>query len=241
MNDKVIGALNAAAKLASDKEAGQLSSPKSSFSASAQKAYILSLAAKLETLQPQRRSEKIQEKLADKIHTALERYHQGQTAHQAEQNPSNEKGNDGHISKRDARQKPVGRQSYSGHAALSQLPITLKEMRTALFPTQGENLQFSLFTGGHEKKPTQLRALNEMRRFRTSVNRSRRIHHAIQRTPEGAGPLNAHRQLSQSIELLQSIAPDYLVQLLNYVDTLTALEGITQAAPNNKRKAKQKR
>ncbi|WP_323751489.1 DUF2894 domain-containing protein [Marinobacter sp.] len=51
-----------------------------------------------------------------------------------------------------------------------------------------------------------------------------RIQHAIEHTPEGAGPMNAHRLVSRAIAEMQRLSPAYLNRMVNYTDTLMALE-----------------
>ncbi|MFV8570211.1 DUF2894 domain-containing protein [Marinobacter sp. SBS5] len=51
-----------------------------------------------------------------------------------------------------------------------------------------------------------------------------RIQYAIEHTPEDAGPMNAHRLVSRAIAEMQRLSPDYLNRMVNYTDTLMALE-----------------
>ncbi|MEP3588064.1 MAG: DUF2894 domain-containing protein [Marinobacter sp.] len=51
-----------------------------------------------------------------------------------------------------------------------------------------------------------------------------RIQHAIENIPEDAGPMNAHRLVSRAIAEIQRLSPEYLNRMVNYTDTLMALE-----------------
>ncbi|MBR9872239.1 MAG: DUF2894 domain-containing protein [Gammaproteobacteria bacterium] len=51
-----------------------------------------------------------------------------------------------------------------------------------------------------------------------------RIQHAIEDIPADAGPMNAHRLVSRAIAEMQRLSPEYLNRMVNYTDTLMALE-----------------
>ncbi|MBW3197188.1 DUF2894 domain-containing protein [Marinobacter nauticus] len=51
-----------------------------------------------------------------------------------------------------------------------------------------------------------------------------RIQDAIENIPEDAGPMNAHRLVSRAIAEMQRLSPAYLNRMVNYTDTLMALE-----------------
>ncbi|MCK0104901.1 DUF2894 domain-containing protein [Marinobacter sp. S0848L] len=51
-----------------------------------------------------------------------------------------------------------------------------------------------------------------------------RIQHAIEDIPQDAGPMNAHRLVSRAIAEMQRLSPEYLNRMVNYTDTLMALE-----------------
>lgn len=56
--------------------------------------------------------------------------------------------------------------------------------------------------------------------------RQQRIRQLIGQAPPDAGPLNSHRIVAQALETLQQQAPTYLDHLVNYLDSLIALEQI---------------
>ncbi|MEQ9509421.1 MAG: DUF2894 domain-containing protein [Alloalcanivorax xenomutans] len=56
----------------------------------------------------------------------------------------------------------------------------------------------------------------------------KRIDHAIAQTPGDAGPLNAHRLVTRSVETLRGLSPDYLSHFVSYMDTLLALEKVAK-------------
>ena len=57
-----------------------------------------------------------------------------------------------------------------------------------------------------------------------------RIQHAIENIPEDAGPMNAHRLVSRAIAEMQRLSPEYLNRMVNYTDTLMALEKLGRKA-----------
>lgn len=178
--------------------------------------YAKSLARRLETLQQQNRADRQQQKLREKIASELTYYQQ-----QLEQQP---------IQKR---------HSNRATTALSSLLQEINSKRELdNDDTEGQTLQFSLFAASPAPKKSELKALNKIRKFRQLSNRKKRIHRAIHHTPSDAGPLNAHRQVSQSIETLEQSAPEYVAHLLNYVDTLIALEALAKSNGINKKNKK---
>ncbi|PPK50867.1 DUF2894 domain-containing protein [Marinobacter persicus] len=76
--------------------------------------------------------------------------------------------------------------------------------------------------------PQPLRAMARAQADRGSEVRKARIRHAIEQTPEDAGPMNAHRLVSRAIARMQSLSPEYLDRFARYADTLMALEQLAR-------------
>lgn len=95
--------------------------------------------------------------------------------------------------------------------------------------------------------------LASVRRFRRSWERGRsiaQVEQAVARRPAGAGPLNSHALLLQSLDLLRELSPDYLRRFLAQVESLHWLaqareqhlppagrKGKPAATPRRRRKA----
>ncbi|MBA3980658.1 MAG: hypothetical protein C0462_08690 [Alcanivorax sp.] len=58
--------------------------------------------------------------------------------------------------------------------------------------------------------------------------RQQRIRDLIGQAPPDAGPLNSHRIVARALETLQQQTPTYLDHLVNYLDSLIALEQIRE-------------
>ncbi|MCU5783141.1 hypothetical protein MA04_02441 [Alcanivorax balearicus MACL04] len=76
--------------------------------------------------------------------------------------------------------------------------------------------------------PRELKALRQLRATRARLHTQKRIDHAIAQTPGDAGPLNAHRLVTRSVETLRGLSPDYLNHFVSYMDTLLALEKVAK-------------
>ncbi|WP_421722217.1 DUF2894 domain-containing protein [Alloalcanivorax xenomutans] len=76
--------------------------------------------------------------------------------------------------------------------------------------------------------PRELKALRQLRATRARLHTQKRIDHAIAQTPGDAGPLNAHRLVTRSVETLRGLSPDYLSHFVSYMDTLLALEKVAK-------------
>jgi hypothetical protein len=75
-----------------------------------------------------------------------------------------------------------------------------------------------------DQHPQPLKAMARAQADRGSEMRQARIRHAIEQTPEDAGPMNAHRLVSRAIATMQRLSPDYLDRFAHYTDTLMSLE-----------------
>jgi len=78
--------------------------------------------------------------------------------------------------------------------------------------------------GSAAQHPQPLKAMARAQADRGSEVRKARIRHAIEQTPEDAGPMNAHRLVSRAIARMQSLSPEYLDRFARYADTLMGLE-----------------
>ena len=82
--------------------------------------------------------------------------------------------------------------------------------------------------GSAVQHPQPLKAMARAQADRGSEVRKARIRHAIEQTPEDAGPMNAHRLVSRAIAKMQNLSPAYLDRFARYADTLMALEHLTR-------------
>lgn len=91
-------------------------------------------------------------------------------------------------------------------------------------------------------RPPDLKALEFFRLTwaRLSVHRS--LNQSLAKTPKNAGPLNSHRLVLRSLELMREVSPAYLNCFIAHVDALLMLDGMgspattpttSQAAPTS--------
>jgi hypothetical protein len=86
--------------------------------------------------------------------------------------------------------------------------------------------------GGHE--------LASVRRFRRAWDSSRtldQVERAVSRRPANAGPLNSHMLVLQSLEMMRTLAPEYLQHFLAHVESLQWLERASETYPRGGAKA----
>ncbi|HEY3355693.1 MAG TPA: DUF2894 domain-containing protein [Polyangia bacterium] len=76
-------------------------------------------------------------------------------------------------------------------------------------------------TGG----PTgELRSVRCFRRTWSRLSVDQQLSHALAHAPENAGPLNSHALVLRSLRQMRAVSPDYLEQLLSYVEALRWLD-----------------
>jgi hypothetical protein len=87
----------------------------------------------------------------------------------------------------------------------------------------------------HAKSATaatpELQALDFFRHTwaRLAVHRS--MNQSLAKTPKNAGPLNSHRLVLRSLEVMREVSPAYLNRFVTYVDALLVLDGMLIAPP----------
>lgn len=99
-------------------------------------------------------------------------------------------------------------------------------------PLAGLNLHIRAATGGTTATPAgapaaALPGLRNARRFRQAWGRqlaNETLEQAIHHGPREAGPLNSHRLVLQTLQLMQALSPDYLQRFLARADALLWLE-----------------
>ena len=88
----------------------------------------------------------------------------------------------------------------------------------------GEATQFA----ATRSSPRPLKAMARAQADRGHQALHERIRHAIEQTPENAGPMNAHRLVSRAIATMETLSPEYLNRFVNYADTWLALERLAK-------------
>jgi hypothetical protein len=84
----------------------------------------------------------------------------------------------------------------------------------------------------HAKSATpELQALDFFRHTwaRLAVHRS--MNQSLAKTPKNAGPLNSHRLVLRSLEVMREVSPAYLNRFVTYVDALLVLDGMGTTPP----------
>lgn len=116
---------------------------------------------------------------------------------------------------------PVGRGTAAPlrDCALAQLNRTLR--------TRSEENSGDVFSGsgsGGVGSVSELRSVRQFAQVWTQICAERQVTHALARGPQNAGPLNSHRLVLRSLEMMRTLSPHYLQHFLSQMDTLLALE-----------------
>jgi hypothetical protein len=77
----------------------------------------------------------------------------------------------------------------------------------------------------------ELQALAYFRHTWAKLAVHRSLNQSIAKTPKNAGPLNSHRLVLRSLEVMREVSPDYLNRFVGYVDALLVLDGMGSPAP----------
>ena len=104
---------------------------------------------------------------------------------------------------------------------LGELVQTLAHMRALSAPAQPQR--------GPVPSP-ELQALAYFRHTWAKLAVHRSLNQSIAKTPKNAGPLNSHRLVLRSLEVMREVSPDYLNRFVGYVDALLALDGMGSPA-----------
>lgn len=77
----------------------------------------------------------------------------------------------------------------------------------------------------------ELQALDYFRHTWAKLAVHRSMNQSLAKTPKNAGPLNSHRLVLRSLEVMREVSPAYLNRFVTYVDALLVLDGMGTATP----------
>lgn len=141
-------------------------------------------------------------------------------------------------------QAPTPAQDAPRSEAPSPLAALAQHLRQARQQAQAGQPDHALAPGPADD-PASARELASVRRFRQTWQRiaaEDRVSQAVGRAPANAGPLNSHRLVLHSLELLRSLSPHYLNRFVSQVETLQWLEQASrQLTPAKPRPARRSR
>jgi hypothetical protein len=72
--------------------------------------------------------------------------------------------------------------------------------------------------------PAELKALQYFRSTWCRLSVDQQLSQSLAKFPENAGPLNSHRLVLRSLQMMRDISPAYLQRLMSYVDALLWLD-----------------
>ena len=81
----------------------------------------------------------------------------------------------------------------------------------------------------HSAAGTELKTMHEHRSTWARLHIEHRLHQALQRLPDNAGPLNTQRLLLQALTLMHEASPAYLQHFMAHAETLLWLEAASPA------------
>lgn len=80
-------------------------------------------------------------------------------------------------------------------------------------------------------QPLELKAIRDYRATWSRLSAERRLHQALAKVPDNAGPLNTQRLLHQALRLMHNASPAYLLRFMAHAESLLALDAINQRLP----------
>jgi hypothetical protein len=80
----------------------------------------------------------------------------------------------------------------------------------------------------HSAAAPELKAIRDYRSTWSHLSAERRLHQALARVPDNAGPLNTQRLLHQALRLMHDTSPAYLLHFMAHAESLLALDSVNQ-------------
>lgn len=74
----------------------------------------------------------------------------------------------------------------------------------------------------------ELKAIRDYRSTWSRLSAERRLHQALAKVPDNAGPLNTQRLLHQALRLMHDTSPAYLLHFMAHAESLLALDAVNQ-------------
>ena len=81
---------------------------------------------------------------------------------------------------------------------------------------------------GDESVASDMKSVRRFSQVWSHIAAEQQVKQALNRGPENAGPLNAHRLMLRSLALMQSLSPDYLRRFLGQADALLWVDQANQ-------------
>jgi Protein of unknown function (DUF2894) len=80
----------------------------------------------------------------------------------------------------------------------------------------------------HSAAAPELKAIRDYRSTWSHLSAERRLHQALAKVPDNAGPLNTQRLLHQALRLMHGTSPAYLLHFMAHTESLLALDTVNQ-------------
>ena len=77
----------------------------------------------------------------------------------------------------------------------------------------------------------ELKAIRDHRSTWSRLGAERRLHQALAKVPDNAGPMNTQRLLHQALRLMHDASPAYLLHFMAHAECLLALDQVNQPLP----------
>jgi hypothetical protein len=78
----------------------------------------------------------------------------------------------------------------------------------------------------HSAAAPELKAIRDYRSTWSRLSAERRLHQALAKVPDNAGPLNTQRLLHQALRLMHDTSPAYLLHFMAHAESLLALDTV---------------
>jgi hypothetical protein len=93
-------------------------------------------------------------------------------------------------------------------------------------------------SSGHAAPPAaELKSVQQLKQAWGRMKVQDQVQQALKQGPANAGPLNSHRLVVRTLDLMQGLSPAYLHHFMGHLETLLQLESLTPPAPAKPSKA----
>lgn len=78
---------------------------------------------------------------------------------------------------------------------------------------------------GDSANLSDMKSVRQFSEVWSKISADQQVVQALHRAPENAGPLNSHKLMLRSLDLMRTLSPDYLRRFIAHMDSLLWLEG----------------
>lgn len=121
--------------------------------------------------------------------------------------------------------------SPRGNQRLAPAESALARLNRTLAPPRHSAATDNPFAMESASLPA-LKSVHQFSKVWSHIAAEQQVVQALHRGPENAGPLNAHKLMLRSLNLMRTLSPDYLRHFMAQMDTLLWLDQASHKAPS---------